>query len=123
MKKRNTAGLYLAAAELMEAVAKHGAQSPRLYKAERSLRDAADAFADDRESADKKRIKVLTRALMFYASPDTYFGVGFFPDSPAGDIMNDFSETHAGAKPGKTARKAMGRSFEKLFLEHDVTFK
>lgn len=49
-------------------------------------------------------------ALAFYGDPSTYFAVGFFPDNPAGDFMEDFSATYLGAKPGKRAREM----FEKL---------
>jgi hypothetical protein len=50
----------------------------------------------------------LLRALDFYSNPETYLGIGFFPDPPAGDFVGDFSETHLGMKPGKRARQALG---------------
>ena len=46
-------------------------------------------------------------ALEFYADPATYFAIGFFPDPPNGDFMNDFSETELGHKPGKLARETL----------------
>ena len=49
----------------------------------------------------------IVEALAFYADPETYFAVGFFPDPPCGDFMEDFSETHLGMKPGKRAREAL----------------
>lgn len=47
-------------------------------------------------------------ALEFYADPETWIAVGLFPDPPCGEIMNDFSETSYGDKPGKRARMALG---------------
>lgn len=49
----------------------------------------------------------LAEALRFYADPATYFAIGFFPDPPSGDFMDDFDETELGTKPGKRARKAL----------------
>lgn len=50
----------------------------------------------------------LQQVLAFYADPETYFAIGFFPDPPNGDFMEDFSETELGRKPGKRARVALG---------------
>ncbi len=55
----------------------------------------------------KKKDK-LRKALEFYADPETYFAIGFFPDPPNGEFMDDFSETELGYKPGKRARIALG---------------
>lgn len=53
----------------------------------------------------------LREALEFYADPETYFAIGFFPDNPAGDFMDDFEETEElGFKPGKRARAALSLS-------------
>jgi hypothetical protein len=54
-----------------------------------------------------KQIKRLIKALEFYADPKTYFAIGFFPDRPCGDFMEDFDETEFGWKPGKRARAAL----------------
>lgn len=54
------------------------------------------------------RITELQEALSFYADPGTYFAVGFFPDPPCGEFMDDFTETELGMKPGARARKALG---------------
>ena len=54
-----------------------------------------------------KQILKLVKTLAFYADPDTYFAVGFFPDSPNGPIMDDFSNTDLGKKPGKLARETL----------------
>jgi len=56
-------------------------------------------------------VQAVIDALTFYANPDTYFGVGFFPDPPCGDFVNDFDETCR--KPGKQARKALKVFFAK----------
>jgi len=51
----------------------------------------------------------LIETLLFYADPETYFAIGFFPDPPCGDFIRDFSETIAlGRKPGKRAREVLG---------------
>lgn len=51
----------------------------------------------------------MVEAIGFYANPETYFAVGFFPDPPCGEFMDDFSETgQLGRKPGKRARQALG---------------
>jgi len=50
----------------------------------------------------------MLEALDFYSKPETYFGIGFLPDPPAGAFMEDFSETELGMKPGKRARQALG---------------
>lgn len=46
----------------------------------------------------------VTQALAFYGDPSTYFAVGFVSDPPRGKIMEDFSNTKLGVKPGKLAR-------------------
>lgn len=56
----------------------------------------------------EEKIAKLGHALMFYAMPETYIAVGFRPDPPCGDIMDDFSDTgYLGHKPGKLARETM----------------
>ena len=54
----------------------------------------------------------LREALAFYADPDTYFAIAFWPDPPCGDFIEDFSEDHGDpfynrAMPGRTARDAL----------------
>jgi hypothetical protein len=46
----------------------------------------------------------LIKALMFYANPNTYFAIGFFPDPPCGKFIDDFDKTK---KPGALARKVL----------------
>lgn len=60
----------------------------------------------------KKENRKLKETLKFYADPDTYFAIAFFPDHPCGDFINDFSECHhedlgTVIKPGKKAREAL----------------
>lgn len=48
-------------------------------------------------------------ALRFYASPETYHAIAFFPDPPCGAFMEDFSDDHGDEfydrpMPGKAAR-------------------
>lgn len=51
----------------------------------------------------------LREALEFYADPETYFAIGFWPDPPCGAFIDDGSETMGlGMKPGKRARIVLG---------------
>lgn len=55
----------------------------------------------------------LRETLKFYADPRNYFAIGFLPDPPAGEFMDDFSDTpELGQKPGKRARVALGMETE-----------
>ena len=64
-------------------------------------------IAIDYALALEARLKRAEDALEFYADPGTYFAIGFFPDRPCGDFMEDFDETEFGMKPGKMAREAL----------------
>lgn len=60
----------------------------------------------------KQRINELEDALAFYADPSTYFAIGFFPDPPCGDFMDDFEDCsrldpNLGKEPGRKAREAL----------------
>jgi hypothetical protein len=68
-------------------------------------------FTDD-------EVKLMLDTLLFYAEPLTYFAIGFWPDRPCGEFMDDFSEARdqfgvERTKPGKRAREL----FDKLDLE------
>ena len=54
-----------------------------------------------------KELNRLIETVRFYADPDTYFAIGFFPDRPCGDFIDDFSDTELGLKPGKMARECL----------------
>lgn len=54
-----------------------------------------------------REIRIILKALAFYADPETYAAIGFYPDPPCGPFMKDFDKTHMGKKPGKLARQAM----------------
>ena len=64
-------------------------------------------------AALKAENRRLRKALEFYADPETYFAIGFFPDRPCGSFMKDFSSVPTPwghgtrKKPGKRARKAL----------------
>jgi len=58
-------------------------------------------------AAAESRLARLVEALEFYADPTTYFAIGFFPDPPNGEFMDDFDETELGHKPGKLARTVL----------------
>lgn len=73
----------------------------------------------------EEEIENLIEALDFYADPETYFAIGFFPDPPCGDFMNDFSYVDEVARPGKKARIALGyekenESTEKTNIKYAV---
>ncbi len=65
-----------------------------------------------------ERARAVREALEFYADPETYFAIGFFPNPPNGDFMDDFEELEGElghpdgstwVKPGKRARAALAR--------------
>jgi len=49
----------------------------------------------------------LIQAVQFYADPMSYLAIGFFPDRPCGEFIEDFEDTEFGLKPGKRAREAL----------------
>lgn len=58
-------------------------------------------------------LRAAVEALEFYADPFTYFAIGFWPDPPCGDFMDDWSQ-HGhpdfavdDERPGKRARAAL----------------
>lgn len=51
----------------------------------------------------------LGAAVSFYANPDTYFAIAFFPDPPCGEFMNDFSDADEWAQVGPYGRDMPGR--------------
>ena len=62
------------------------------------------------------RVAELEGVLEFYADPETYFAIGFFPDHPCGEFDEDFEELSGELghpdgtswfKPGKRARQAI----------------
>ncbi len=60
-----------------------------------------------------KQITELQEALAFYANPETYIAIGFMPDHPCGEFIEDFEDLQEfGYKPGKRARKALGISLQ-----------
>lgn len=62
---------------------------------------------------DSEKIKKLIKTLQFYANPDTYFAIGFFPDRPCGEFIEDFSKDEDWhndldrATPGALARRTL----------------
>lgn len=73
--------------------------------------EIARALKDRAEKAEARAAK-LQEALEFYADPDIYFAIGFFPDPPCGEFIEDISNIsglpddhqYAVFKPGKRAR-------------------
>ena len=51
------------------------------------------------------KIAEIIEVIKFYANPENYFAIGFFPDEPCGDFIHDFDKTEFGEKPGKKARE------------------
>ena len=43
---------------------------------------------------NKEKITKLAEALHFYADPDNYFAIGFFPDRPCGEFIEDFKDDY-----------------------------
>jgi hypothetical protein len=86
--------------------------SPSIGAAETAVivKRIADTLAAAPDMA--KRIEELEAALAFYAAPTTWYAVSLFSDPPAGDIMEDLSETALGMKPGKLARETLAGAEE-----------
>lgn len=61
--------------------------------------------------------ELMLQTVDFYANPESYFAIGFFPDRPCGDFIDDFSETEDGFKPGKQAREAL-EAFQTLIRKN-----
>lgn len=88
------------------------------------------AIRQKMEEAAEKILSALVDALIFYASPDTYFATSFLFDPPCGEFSEDFSEVPGSdydrPMPGKRARSALEQDvllsdlhaplFEILFL-------
>lgn len=78
-----------------------------------------DAYAAQLEATLERAVAAgaaLREVLEFYADPETYFAIGFFPDFPCGEFENDFEELSGDlghpdgtpwVKPGKRARQAL----------------
>ena len=67
---------------------------------------------------DAESLGDILEALAFYADQGTYFAIGFFPDPPCGEFMEDFDETpDLGQKPGKRARDVFRMLFDKKIME------
>lgn len=65
-------------------------------------------YRNGHQAATERLMTIVEKALAvieFYADPESYFAIGFFPDNPCGDFFYDGSETHLGKKPGKKARE------------------
>lgn len=81
------------------------------------IRALKQKLAQSDDAGKKALAGELIEALGFYADPSTYFAIGFFPDHPCGDFINDFSKTDdLGMKPGKRARKALKKLITALVL-------
>lgn len=73
---------------------------------EKELWDREDGIHDLTRDNEELR-----KALEFYADPETYFAIGFFPDRPCGEFVKDFDDQgpELGHKPGVRARAALTR--------------
>jgi hypothetical protein len=63
-----------------------------------------------------EQIEILTKALLFYANPETYFALAVLADPPCGDFARDYSDDHGhpeldGDRYGKCAREALKQAF------------
>lgn len=79
---------------------------------------AIEKLAADRDIAIAAKIESdkacagMRAALEFYADPETYFAIGFMPDRPCGEFMEDFEDVEHDDggkwfKPGKRARAVL----------------
>ena len=63
-------------------------------------------------AAQTAEVERLRTALEFYADPETYDAISFFPDRPCGEFIEDFGD-HSGdynrPMPGLRARQALRR--------------
>ena len=69
-----------------------------------------DAYEDgSAEYTRARRYAALLEALEFYADPESYVAIGFFPDPPCGAFADDVSDTGEqwGHRPGKKARAVL----------------
>jgi methionine synthase II (cobalamin-independent) len=62
-----------------------------------------------------EEVKALRDACEFYAIPETYFGIGIFPDRPCGEFIDDISDCEGEdmgmtRKPGNKAREALAKA-------------
>lgn len=69
---------------------------------------------DDTTYSTEQLLQMACDVLEFYADPETYFAVGFFPDPPCGDFVNDLSDDYdhpdmTGPRPGKRARDLLNK--------------
>lgn len=85
----------------------HGNAGDEMVEAAAAIRalPLPEAALDPRDEALAKA----KEALEFYANPETYLAIGFFPDRPCGDFTDDFEDTgeECGIRPGKCAREAL----------------
>jgi hypothetical protein len=58
--------------------------------------------------------ELLVQTVRFYGDPDSYVAIGFFPDRPCGEFIEDFEDTELGLKPGKRARETLDALDEKF---------
>jgi len=81
-----------------------------------------DRLLDRTKKAEDERDKLL-EALCFYADPDNYFAILFYPDPPCGGFMDDFSDDHEGdfdrKMPGALARKTLKETRTVSIIEVD----
>jgi len=96
---------------------------------ERCMLDVGDCNpcynqSDLEKLSDRDVIKELREALCFYADPESYFAIGFLPDSPCGEFIEDFSEVEEAyigktVRPGKLAREVILR-YKALWKEMKI---
>jgi len=77
----------------------------------------------ERAKKAEDEVKKLSEALYFYADPDNYFAIAFFPCPPCGGFMDDFSDDHEGdfdrKMPGALARKTLKETRMVSIIEVD----
>ena len=91
-----------------EAVEKAEARVATVEESLHYCNGVADLAMKHRDIAEA-RVAELEAALQFYADPETYVAIAFWPDPPCGAFMEDFSHVDDdwGDRPGKRARAAL----------------
>jgi len=94
--------------ELLSLIDKQEEEIRKLNKVAEKYCNIVDDVWIEENQIFRSQISKLREALEFYADPETYLAILFYPDPPNGEFMDDFEEVDKDDyKPGKRARKAL----------------
>jgi hypothetical protein len=74
----------------------------------------------------RTRLREALEVVAFYGDPDSYFAIAIWPDRPAGNFADDFSDVdslgyfYERDMPGKKARELLAAEWTHEFLETEV---